>query len=202
MPITWGPAGSIYANIDINTLSPEQRAQFDATYGGGGAQAFGTGRWAGDDGGTAQVGAFANSSGVGGMSAADLAAARSTNGDQINQWAMPAATPAASAPAVNSLQRAAEPAAAGSSGSGPSAPRAAASAAPAAAAAASGGGGGGGGVARPAEGAPSMRSLRNAGTQSPAAQIIEAPESIRGGIGQRIYPQYSSALAALQKAVY
>jgi len=198
MAITWGPAGSIYANIDINTLSPEQRAQFDATYGGGGAQAFGTGRWAGDDGGTAQVGAFANSSGVGGMSAGDLAGARSTNGDQINQWAMPAATPTASAPAVNSLQRAAEPSS-GSSAAAPSAPRAA-SAAPAAAAAS--GGGGGGGVARPAEGAPSMRSLRNAGTQSPAAQIIEAPESIRGGIGQRIYPQYSSALAALQKAVY
>ena len=172
MAITWGPAGTIYANVNIDQLSPEQRATFDAAFGGGSAVPTGT---------TQAPNVPAN---VAGVSSGDLSAARApVASQQVSTYQRAPAPTAAPSPAVTSLQRAA-----GGSTTNTPAP------------APTGGGA--------ASSAPSMSSLLSAsrggggGGDDSSPQMITAPDGLRQGIGQRIYPQYSAALAALQRAVY
>lgn len=40
------------------------------------------------------------------------------------------------------------------------------------------------------------------GGSSTSQQPIAAPESLRPGLGQRLYPQYNASLASLQRAIY
>lgn len=46
----------------------------------------------------------------------------------------------------------------------------------------------------------SMASVSSPSSTSP--QPMAAPESLRPGLGQRLYPQYNASLASLQRAIY
>lgn len=71
-----------------------------------------------------------------------------------------------------------------------------------AAGAATTGGDGGAKIVAPEPAAPSMQSLAGGGSMDMGggAESLGAPSSFRQGIGKRIYPQESAALAALRKA--
>jgi len=185
--ITWGPQGTIYANIDINSLSPDQRAEFDKAYGGGNESYYGNQYWEPPQGEVDENGQgrgiryeYANK--------------------PVYQWQMPqntAAPPPVQTPAPSG-------GGGGASYSGTPAQPAAAkpTAAPAAAVEAPTGGGGGGGAAEEIDvpKAPSLGGLQAAANSGGDESKELTPPSIRDGIGVRTLPQESMALAGLRKA--